>query len=109
MTPKILSALTIVIITLILSAFASGTEIAFLSSNKLHIELERKQGNFPARILWNFVKAPARLIATLLIANNVALVIYGIAMSEEIITREFLNAHLPQRLHTQASILIIQT
>ncbi len=72
----------LVILTCILfSAFFSGIEIAYLSSNKLRIELENKQGHFNARILSFFVKRPARFIAALLVGNNIALVIYGIYMA----------------------------
>jgi len=104
-----MSALTIVILTLIASAFASGTEIAFLSANKLRIELDRKQGSFPARIIWNFVKSPSRFIAMLLILNNVAIVVYGIYMSDEIFSHDRLSAYLPRHFHSEAEILIIQT
>ena len=72
----------LIIVTMLLSAFASGMEIAFISSNKLRIELDRKQGKLTAGILAGFVKTPSRFIATMLIANNVALVIYGIAMEQ---------------------------
>jgi len=100
---------TIIIITLIFSAFSSGTEIAFLSSNKLRIELDRSQGSFSANILWKFVKSPSRFIATMLITNNIALVIYGIIMAEHILTREWLRDHLPYQLHGYGMLLIIQT
>jgi putative hemolysin len=104
-----LSALTIVIITLIASALAAGTEIAFLSANKLRIELDRKKGSLSARILSNFVKHPSRFIATMLVANNVALVIYGIAMSERILTPDVLQNVLPVKMQTQVNTLIVQT
>lgn len=104
-----LSAIYIVIITLIASALSSGTEIAFLSSNKLRIELDRKKGSLSARILSNFVKHPSRFIATMLVANNVALVIYGIAMSEELLTPDVLQHILPRSLQTQVNVLIVQT
>jgi CBS domain containing-hemolysin-like protein len=100
---------TIVIFTLIASAFASGCEIAFLSSNKLRIELDRKQGSFAARILWGFVKSPSKFMATMLIANNIALVVYGVAMSEDIITRDLLKSILPGRMHSQVWLMVIQT
>ena len=104
-----MSALYIVIITLIASGLSSGTEIAFLSANKLRIELDRKKGSFTAKIISNFVKYPSRFIATMLVANNVALVIYGIAMSEEILTPEVLQRILPISMQTQVNVLVVQT
>jgi len=100
---------TFIFITLIFSAFAAGSEIAFISSNKLRIELDRKQGSLPAKIIWGFVKSPSRFIATMLLANNVAMVIYGIIFSEDILTHDLLKAVLPHQLATRAGILIIQT
>ena len=105
----VLSSFYIVLITLIASALASGTEIAFLSANKLRIELDRKKGSIAARIISNFVKHPSRFIATMLVANNVALVIYGIAMSEEILTPDVLQHVLPLRMQTQVNVLVVQT
>src|SRR5690349_22723663 len=99
----------IILLTLLFSAFSSGSEIAFLSSNKLRIELDRSQGSFSARILWNFVKSPSRFIASMLIANNIALVIYGIIMAENLITREWLRMHLPPQLHGNGMLLVLQT
>ncbi|MBX7095772.1 MAG: hemolysin family protein [Flavobacteriales bacterium] len=72
------TSLFIILICILLSAFFSGIEIAFLSSNKLKIELENKQGLFSARILSFFVKKPSHFIAAMLLGNNVALVVYGI-------------------------------
>ena len=100
---------TIVIFTLIASAFASGCEIAFLSSNKLRIELDRKQGSLTARILWDFVKSPARFMAAMLLLNNIALVMYGIAMSEELMTQEWLKSILPVQMHSQIWMMAVQT
>ena len=100
---------TIIIITLLFSAFSSGSEIAFLSSNKLRIELDRSQGSFSAKIIWNFVKSPSRFIASMLIANNISLVIYGIVMEKEILQPELVKAYLPIQLHGPGMLLIIQT
>jgi putative hemolysin len=100
---------TFIFVTLIFCAFASGSEIAFISSNKLRIELDRKQGNLAAKIIWGFVKSPSRFIATMLVANNVALVIYGIIFSEHIFTYGFLKSALPHQLASKGGILIIQS
>jgi putative hemolysin len=104
-----MSEWTIVLICLLFSAFASGSEIAFLSANKLRIELDRSQGNFASKILWNFVKKPSTFIASMLIANNIGLVIYGIYMSEHILSKEFIRTKLHLPVHGAASLLITQT
>ena len=87
--------------------FFSGMEIAFLTSNKLHIELEKGRGLLSARILSHFYKIPSQLIGTLLIGNNIALVIYGIAMANVI--DPLLQSALPEHLHSGILILLIQT
>ncbi|WP_420909542.1 hemolysin family protein [Eudoraea chungangensis] len=57
-------------------------EIAFISANKIHIEIEKKQDGLLAKILDRLTKKPSKFIATMLIGNNVALVIYGLFMGE---------------------------
>ena len=64
------------------SAFFSGVEIAFVSSNRFHIEIENKKGNFAYQIISFLVKNPSRFIATMLVGNNIALVLYGLFMPE---------------------------
>jgi CBS domain containing-hemolysin-like protein len=72
----------IIVISLLLSAFFSGMEIAYVSSNKIHIELEKKQEGFLANILAKLTVKPSKFIATMLIGNNIALVIYGFFMGD---------------------------
>ncbi|HSJ12414.1 MAG TPA: hemolysin family protein [Gillisia sp.] len=72
----------IIIIALILSAFFSGMEIAFISSNKIYIEIEKRQGGFLATILKRLTKKPSKFIATMLVGNNIALVVYGFYMGD---------------------------
>jgi CBS domain containing-hemolysin-like protein len=79
------SWILIVILSLVASAFSSGMEIAFITSNKLKIELDRKQGVFAADIIAHFVRHPKMFIATMLVGNNIALVIYGLYMGEAIV------------------------
>jgi len=64
------------------SAFFSGMEIAFISANKIHIEIEKKQDGFLAKVLTLLTKKPSKFIATMLIGNNIALVIYGFFMGD---------------------------
>lgn len=67
---------------LLLSAFFSGMEIAYVSSNKIHIEIEKKQNSFLASVLKRITKRPSKFIATMLVGNNIALVIYGFFMGD---------------------------
>lgn len=67
---------------LILSAFFSGMEIAYISSNKILIEIEKKQNTFLARILQKITKRPSKFISTMLVGNNIALVVYGFFMGD---------------------------
>ncbi|WP_121666939.1 hemolysin family protein [Mesonia aquimarina] len=72
----------IIVCSLLLSAFFSGMEIAYVSSNKIHIEIEKKQGDFLAKILERLTRKPSKFIATMLVGNNIALVIYGFFMGD---------------------------
>ncbi len=67
---------------LLLSAFFSGMEIAYVSSNKIHIEIEKKQNTFLAGVLKKITKRPSKFIATMLVGNNIALVVYGFFMGD---------------------------
>ncbi len=67
---------------ILMIAFFAGTEIAFVSVNKLNIELKKKQGTFAGRILARFTQNPEEFIGTSLIGVNVGLVIYGLLMTE---------------------------
>lgn len=110
------AAIAIILTSLLLSAFFSGMEIAFVSSNKIRLEIQKNQDRFFASLLRNITKSPSRFIVSMLIGNNIALVVYGIAAGDLIIDQLFpeqaLNADLPlhvifyQTLLSTAVILI---
>ena len=102
-------SILIIILTLILSAFFSGMEIAYVSSNKIHIEIEKKQNDFIAKILTKLTAKPSKFIATMLIGNNIALVVYGLLMGDLLV--EWFQSMLPTQfgfldyLFTELSLL----
>lgn len=83
----------IIVLSLIFSAFFSGMEIAFVSSNKIHIEIEKKQRGFLSLLLTKITAKPSKFIATMLIGNNIALVVYGLYMGDVLVA--WFSQHLP--------------
>lgn len=96
-----------VLISLVLSALFSGTEIAFVSADRLHIELQSQKGKLPERLLARFIDKSSYFIAALLVGNTVTLVVYGIYMAE--ILDPLLLAYLPQSINNEFNILVLQT
>ena len=96
----------IIIISLILSAFFSGMEIAYVSSDKLNLEIQKKQVGFISNILRKITKEPSKFISTMLIGNNFALVVYGFFMGDFIV-----NNLLRNRIAdlNELSLVFIQT
>ena len=97
----------IIILSLLFSGFFSGMEIAFVSSNRLMQELDVKRRIIPARVLSSFYNNPSRFIGALLLGNNIALVIYGIAIAN--LLEPLLINILPASLNGEYFILLIQT
>lgn len=97
----------LVIVSLAFSAFFSGMEIAFISSNKLRIELDKKKGLLSGRIIGYFVKYPSKILGTLLLGNNIALVIFGIVMSN--ILDPFIHFILGPVYSSESLILTLKT
>lgn len=91
----------IIISTILASAYFSGIEIAFISSNRFHIELEQQKGTFIYRIIGYLVNYPSRFIAAMLVGNNIALVVYGFYMPE------VLDPYLP--IDNPYLLLLVQT
>ena len=95
--------LTIVLITIIFSAFFSGIEIAFVSSNKLQLELDKGSEKLSSKIISFFSRNESNFITTMLIGNNISLVVYGIAMTK------LLTPMLEQFWFDAYSLLLFQT
>ena len=101
--------LLIIVLSLILSAFFSGMEIAYVSSNKIHIEIEKKQVGLLSKLLTKITAKPSKFIATMLIGNNIALVIYGFYMGDMLV--DWFASYLPSSspiinsLFTELSLL----
>ena len=75
------TSLVIILLMLLLSAFFSGMEIAFTSKNRLRLEIDRKQHRLFDRIADIFARHPGQYITTILVGNNIALVVYSLSMS----------------------------
>ncbi len=97
------SEVAILCTAVVASALCSGLEIALVSSNKLYIELQRKQGAIWAKITAMLLKRPARVISALLVGNTIALVAYGIIMAQ--LLEPGLRAIYPQ----EGFVLVMQT
>ena len=95
--------LIIIIVSILLSAFFSGMEIAFVSANKMHIELEKKREGFIPKILSKITQKSSKFITTMLVGNNISLVIYSYYMGK------FLLRMLPLNHFNDFSTLLIQT
>ncbi|RPH75850.1 DUF21 domain-containing protein, partial [bacterium] len=92
-----------ILITLALAAFFAGMEIAFLASNKLRLELDRKQGLISSRIIHVFQERSGQYIATIQLGNNIAIVIYGIFMARS------LEPFISRYISSEFGVMLLQT
>jgi len=95
--------IVIICASILLSAFFSGMEIAFISANKLHIELEKKRSGFVALILSKLTKKSSKFITSMLVGNNISLVIYSYFMGKLIVSK------LPSNDFNDFTVLLLQT
>lgn len=102
-----MSDVTIIVIALLFSAFFSGMEIAFITANRLKIEVDKNNGHIPASILSKFIRIPSKFIGAMLLGNNVALVIYGIFMAR--LLEPLLHNVMPVLMQTELALLVTQT
>ena len=97
----------IVVITLVFSALCSGLEIAFNSINRLQLEVELTKNSFSAKLIRLFFKNQSRFITSLLLGNNIALIVYGMSMSQLLLP--VAQWMLPVSLENDFMILLVQT
>ena len=93
----------IIFVSILLSAFFSGMEIAFVSANKMHIELEKKKDTFLAKTLAKLTQNPSKFITTMLVGNNISLVVYAYFMGD--LSMHFLAPYFS----SEFLLLLIQT
>jgi CBS domain containing-hemolysin-like protein len=95
--------ISIATITLLFSAFFSGVEIAFISANKLQLQLDKNKGRFSSKMIAYFSKNESDFITTMLVGNNVSLVVYSIVMTQ------ILTPQLQLLFRSDLALLLVQT
>ena len=95
--------LAVILVSILLSAFFSGMEIAYVSANKFQIELEKKKKGFTSKIVSKLTSKSSKFITTMLVGNNISLVVYSFFMGKLIVS------FLPTNTLNEFSVLFIQT
>ena len=98
-----LAVLSIIFLSLLASAFFSGSEIAFVSCNRLKIELDKQKGMLSGKIISRFILKDSQFIATMLLGNNIALVVYGLYMAK------LIQPSLEGYFTNEVIVLLVQT
>lgn len=99
-----MGSVTIIILMLVFSAFFSGMEIAYVSSNKVYLEIQKQKKDLIARVLSVITLKPSKFIATMLIGNNIALVVYGFLMGDLLVG--WFNSILPAQNKILSYLLV---
>ena len=102
-----MSEIYFIIISLLFSALFSGMEIAFISANKLQIELEREKGGFTSRLVSKFYQNPSDFIAVMLVGNTIALSIYTLLMANFL--EPIFIKNLPLSINNDIMVFLGQT
>ena len=95
--------IAVIFISILLSAFFSGMEIAYISANKFQVELEKRKEGITSKILTRITLKSSKFITTMLVGNNIALVVYSFFMGE------FIIGFIPENTFNEFSVLLIQT
>ena len=99
--------LIIILIAILFSVFFSGMEIAFVSTNKIFLEIEKKQKSVLSIILKKITKKPSKFIVTMLVGNSIALVIYGLFSGKLILS--YLYPEIDQSISVEFKYIFFQT
>lgn len=103
MTPEIWTWIFIIVVSLMLSALFSGCEIAFISSDRVRVELDVKRGGLISRIINRYYSKQDLFISTILVGNNIVLVVYGMAAAA------LLEPQIEKVYDNEVFILLMQT
>ena len=99
-------SLIAIFISLLIIGFLAGIEIAFISANKLSIELKKKQGTFSGKTWGYFSENPTRFIGTILVGLNIVLVVYGLLIGEMLFPLwSWIEAQLPPQANNYLNFI----